>query len=78
MDRQALFSGAETPVGHLVLDVEVLANYLQPQLDGFESPLTATKFKGGRCSPTYPVEWSQAAGSCGHDRRAGLWNKPMR
>jgi aminoglycoside phosphotransferase (APT) family kinase protein len=53
MDRQALFSGTETPLGHLVLNLEVLADYLLPRLEGFESPLSATKFKGGQSNPTY-------------------------
>jgi len=53
MDRQALFSGTEVPQGHLVLDLDRLADYLQPRLSGLERPLTATKFKGGQSNPTY-------------------------
>jgi aminoglycoside phosphotransferase (APT) family kinase protein len=53
MDRQALFDGTEAPQGHLVLDLERLAGYLRPRLQGIEGPLSATKFKGGQSNPTY-------------------------
>ena len=53
MDRQALFSGTEEPLGHLALDLDRLGDYLRPRLDGLAGALAATKFKGGQSNPTY-------------------------
>jgi aminoglycoside phosphotransferase (APT) family kinase protein len=53
VDRQALFSGTETPLGHLAVDLDALADYLRPRIEGFGGPLAATKFKGGQSNPTY-------------------------
>ena len=40
----------------LELDEAALAAYLEAQVPGFRSPLTATKFKGGQSNPTYRID----------------------
>jgi len=38
------------------LDEVKLARYLEDQIEGFEGPLTATKFAGGQSNPTFQIE----------------------
>ena len=55
VDRQALFSGTETPPEHLALDVPALAAYLAEKVEGLGDHFTAEKFKGGQSNPTYKL-----------------------
>lgn len=41
---------------HYDLPDAALALYLQQHIDGFQGPLTSTKFKGGQSNPTYLLE----------------------
>lgn len=52
-DRQAMFTGTETPPEHLALDLTSLVPYLQQHLAGIDSNLQVMKFKGGQSNPTY-------------------------
>lgn len=38
------------------LDIEALRRYLEANVDGFEGPLSATKFAGGQSNPTYRLD----------------------
>ncbi len=44
-------SGAGAAVDSI--DLEALGRYLQSNIEGFEGPVTATRFKGGQSNPTY-------------------------
>lgn len=67
-DRQALFSGTETPPPHLHIDARRLEAYLGAQLQDFEGPLEIVKFKGGQSNPTYRIS--------GRNRRVVLRRRP--
>ena len=43
------------------IDLEALGRYLERHIDGFQGPLTATRFKGGQSNPTYLLStpWRQ-------------------
>jgi len=47
---------SETSPSAFDFDTDTLAHYLEQQVDGFEGPLTATKFAGGQSNPTFLVE----------------------
>jgi aminoglycoside phosphotransferase (APT) family kinase protein len=55
VDRQALFSGTESPPEHLRLDVVALGQYLCDRLEGLGTDFTVEKFKGGQSNPTYKL-----------------------
>ena len=55
IDRQAIFSGTETPPSHLAIDAQALSTYLEGRLPGIERPLEIVKFKGGQSNPTYRI-----------------------
>lgn len=42
------------------LDVEAVQSYLSGKLDGFDGPVTATKFQTGQSNPTYLLETNAA------------------
>ncbi|MFN0193600.1 MAG: phosphotransferase family protein [Aestuariivirga sp.] len=48
-DRQSAFSGT----GEADIPLAALEAYLQRDLEGFDGPLSARKFKGGQSNPTY-------------------------
>ena len=50
-----------TTVNKYNLPDDALALYLQQHIEGFQGPLTSTKFKGGQSNPTYLLE---AASGC--------------
>jgi aminoglycoside phosphotransferase (APT) family kinase protein len=54
-NAQAAFSGTIAPSGKDVLDEKRLTAWMQAHVDGFEGPLTQSKFAGGQSNPTYKI-----------------------
>lgn len=55
VDRQALFSGTESPPLHLALDAQRIDAWLRSNLPGYRGPVTIEKFRGGQSNPTYKL-----------------------
>ncbi|OZA62008.1 MAG: phosphotransferase family protein, partial [Sphingomonadales bacterium 39-62-4] len=56
MDAQTAFTGTVTPEGADKLDDAALTRWFEEHVEGFQGPLTVSKFKGGQSNPTYKVE----------------------
>ena len=53
--RQERFSGTKDVAAALAFDVERLEAYLATRIEGFQTPLTVSQFKGGQSNPTYQL-----------------------
>ena len=55
IDAQKAFSGTVAPEGADVLDEAKLTAWMEANVEGFEGPLTQSKFAGGQSNPTYKI-----------------------
>ena len=55
IDAQKAFSGTVAPEGADVLDEAKLTQWMEANVEGFEGPLTQSKFAGGQSNPTYKI-----------------------
>src|SRR3546814_19505414 len=55
LDAQKAFSGTVAPEGADVLDEARLTAWMEANVEGFEGPLTQSKFAGGQSNPTYKI-----------------------
>jgi len=55
IDAQKLFSGTVAPEGADILDEAKLTTWMEANVEGFEGPLTQSKFAGGQSNPTYKI-----------------------
>lgn len=55
LDAQKAFSGTVAPEGADVLDEAKLTAWMEANVEGFEGPLTQSKFAGGQSNPTYKI-----------------------
>ncbi len=55
IDAQKAFSGTVAPQGADVLDEAKLTAWMEANVEGFEGPLTQSKFAGGQSNPTYKI-----------------------
>ena len=54
--RQENFSGTRAVLDAHRFDHEVLQQYMQSHVEGFQGPLEVSQFKGGQSNPTYLLE----------------------
>lgn len=54
-NAQDAFSGTIAPSGKDVLDEAKLTTWMETHVDGFQGPLTQSKFAGGQSNPTYKI-----------------------
>ncbi len=50
------FVGTVEPEGADRLDIAKLSEWMEANVEGFQGPLSLTKFKGGQSNPTYKIE----------------------
>ena len=55
LDAQMAFSGTVAPKGADVLDEAKLTAWMEVNVDGFDGPLSQSKFAGGQSNPTYKI-----------------------
>lgn len=55
IDAQKAFSGTVAPEGADVLDEAKLTAWMEANVEGFQGPLTQSKFAGGQSNPTYKI-----------------------
>ncbi|HET6536583.1 MAG TPA: phosphotransferase family protein [Sphingopyxis sp.] len=55
LNAQAAFSGTIAPEGADVLDEARLTEWMNAHVEGFQGPLTQSKFAGGQSNPTYKI-----------------------
>src|SRR3546814_18941749 len=55
LDAQKAFSGTVAPEGADILDEAKLTAWMEAHVEGFEGPLTQSKFAGGQSNPTYKI-----------------------
>ncbi|MCC2601492.1 phosphotransferase family protein [Sphingopyxis yananensis] len=54
-NAQDVFSGTIAPTGSDVLDETKLTAWMEEHVEGFQGPLTQSKFAGGQSNPTYKI-----------------------
>lgn len=55
MERQDMFTGTKDVVEAHRFDENLLREYMESHVDGFEGPLEVRQFKGGQSNPTYQL-----------------------